>query len=204
MRDIQISRPLLIAVIGAVLIGGFFLYQSQSSEEVAPPPPVATPTAATGATGSSGESGKTGATGESGATGETKKLTAAEKREKARKERRAKALAAAKEKGMPLSVYEGLKDNKVVMIFFYNPEAKADRHVNDAVKEVKNDRGKKLLVIREKIANKSKYQGIAKVAEITQTPGIVLLYGTAADAWMGYIDGVALDSRISVVIAQGG
>jgi hypothetical protein len=199
MRDIQASRPVLIALVGAILVGGFLFYKSQSGEEVAPPPPVAEQPAATGATGATTpETGPTGGTGETG-----KKLTAKEKREKARKERRAKAIAAAKEKGMPLPVYEGLKAHKIVMIYFWNPNAKADQHVNDAVSEVKQDRGSKIVVIREKIENKSRYQGIAKVAEITQTPGIVTLYGKAADAWQGYIDGVALNTRVDNVVSQG-
>ncbi len=196
MRDIQVSRPVLIALIGAIVVGGFLYFKSQSGEEVAPPPPVAAATAATGATG-----GSTAAAGASGATGET--MSAAEKKAQKRKEARAKLVRAAKEKGMPLDVYEALQDDKAVLIFFWNPNGQTDQHVNQAVNELKNARGSKLYVVKEKISNKSRYQGIAKVAEITQTPGIVMLYGRAADAWQGYIDETALNSRLTQLLKQG-
>jgi hypothetical protein len=203
MRDTQVSRPVLIALIGAILVGGFLFYKSQSSEEVAPPPPVTEQPAPTGATGDSatGATGKDGATGQTGSTG--KKLTAAERRAKRRAARRKKLIAEAEAKGMPLTVYKGLKANKVVLIFFWTPDATTDQHVNQAVKELKSRHGDKLVVVKEKISNKSRYQGIAKVTEITQTPGIVMIYGTAADAWQGYIDGGALNVRYEHLLAMG-
>lgn len=205
----QLSGPVRYALIGVVIAGVFFLAKSQlGGDEVAPPPPVAAQPAPTGATGGSTAEtknvdvkGATGGTGETGATGET--MSAAEKRAAVRKERRAKLVAAAKDAGMPLNVYEGLKDHKAVVIFFYNPKGQTDQHVNQAVKEMKAERGKKVLVIQEKLENKSRYQGIAKVAEITQTPGLVILYGKAGDAWQGYIDGATLNSRVGRVIQQG-
>lgn len=204
----QLSGPVRYALVGVLIAGAFFLAKSQlGGEEAAPPPPVAAAPAPTGETGSTDVAtkidvkGPTGGTGETGATGET--MSADEKREAARKERRAKAIAAAKDAGMPLTVYEGLKDHKAVVIYFFNPKGQTDQHVDQAVKEMKAERGSKVLVIHEKIENKSRYQGIAKVAEITQTPGLVILYGKAADAWQGYIDGATLNSRVGRVIAQG-
>lgn len=188
MRDTQISRPVLIALIGAILVGGFLFYKStQSSDEVPPPPP--SQPAATGATG-----GSTDATGETGASGPT--MTAAEKRAEARKQARKELIAAAEAAGMPLNVYEPLQDGKVVMIFIWEPEAADDQKVNDSVNYVKSERND-VVVIREQIEKKSRYDGIAKVADITQTPGIVILYGEKADTWQGYIDGDALNARIT-------
>ncbi|MFT4049765.1 MAG: hypothetical protein QM648_07990 [Solirubrobacterales bacterium] len=194
----QLSPTIKFALVAALLVGVFFLYKSQTATEEVPAPaaPVAA-AAPTGATG--GATGETGGTGETGATGEADEPTAAEKRAARRKE----LIAKAEEAGMPLPVYEGLHDNKAVLIFFRNMNGQTDQHVNQAVKEVKSVQGSKLVVVNENISNKSKYSGIAKVTEISQTPGIVMLYGTKADSWQGYIDGVALNARLEQLLEQG-
>lgn len=189
MRDIQVSRPVLIALVGAILVGGFLYFKSSSGSDVAPPPPVPA-ASATSATGSTG-----GATGGTGASGPT--MSAAEVRAQKRKEARAKLVAAAEAAGMPLGVYEPLQQGKVVMIFFWESEAQDDQQVNQSVNEVKNHRGSGIKVIKEPISNKSNYDGIAKAADITQTPGIIILYGDQADTWQGWIDGDALNSRVT-------
>ncbi|MBJ7458632.1 MAG: hypothetical protein JHD02_05535 [Thermoleophilaceae bacterium] len=186
MPDIQLSRPVLIALVGAILVGGFLFFKSSSGSDVAPPPPTSLQTAATGATGA-----PTGGTGASGPT-----MSAAEVREQEAKEARAALVAAAEEKGIPLTVYEPLNDGKVVMIFFWESEGQDDQHVNQAVNEVKDKQGNSMVVIREPVANRSRYDGVAKAADITQTPGIIMLYGDKADTWQGYIDGAALNSRV--------
>ena len=86
MRDIQLSRPVLIALVGAILVGGFLYFKSSQSSDVTAPAPVTTAdaTPATGATGASARTGKhkkghkkvkvvvvtpTAATGATGGTG---------------------------------------------------------------------------------------------------------------------------------------
>jgi hypothetical protein len=188
MRDIQISRPVLIALVGAILLGGFLVLKPGASEDVVPPPTsVQTPTGATG-----GATAAAGATGASGPTMSTAEIRAAKKKE-ARKE----LIAAAEEKGIPLRVFEPLQDGKAVMIFFWTEKGQDDQHVNQAVDEVKKHRGSDLVVIKEPVTNKSNYDAVAKAAEVTQTPGIIILYGDKADTWQGYIDGDALNSRVT-------
>jgi hypothetical protein len=188
MRDIQISRPVLIALVGAILVGGFLFFKSTSGDEVAVAPPTSVQTtAATGATG-----GSTGGTGASGPT-----MSASEIRAQKKKEARAKLVAAAEEKGIPLNVYEPLQDGKTVMIFFWTEKGQDDQLVNQSVNEVKDYRGSDLVVIKETVDNKSRYDGLAKAAEITQTPGILIVYGDKADTWQGFIDGDALNSRVT-------
>jgi hypothetical protein len=215
MRDIQISRPVLIALVGAVLVGGFLYYKSSSSSDDFAPPAPAT-AAATGATG--GSTGATGRDGKkakkaaaasiagtkevptttpTGASGPT--MTVKELAQQKAREKRQKVIAAAEAAGMPLSVYEPLQKGKTVLIFFYEPKGRDDERVNDAVLNVEAYRGSSLVVKREKIENKSDYDGIAKAAEITQTPGIVILYHSNADNWQGYIDSSALNARIKRV-----
>lgn len=198
MRDIEISRPVLIALIGAILVGGYLLYSSsQGGEEVVPPTPA--PTAATGGTGATGTTGATGATGGSGATGPTE--TAAERRARLKKERKAKLKAMAEEAGIPYDVFIARREGKEVVIFFWEPEGKDDIRVNDALKELEKDR-KKLVVFRDQISNKSNYDGIAQAAQVTQTPGLVLVYRDKADLWLGYIDKDTLNERIVRLVNQ--
>lgn len=190
MRDIQISRPVLIALVGAILVGGFLYMKSSSSSDVAPPPPTSLASSATGATG-----GATSATGGTGASGPT--MSASEIRAQKKKEARKALIAAAEEKGYPLNVYEPLQDGKIVMIFFETEGGQDDQLVNQSVNEVKDHRGSSMVVIKEKVTNKSRYDGIAKAADITQTPGILIVYGDKADTWQGFIDGDSLNARVT-------
>ncbi|MBI5311399.1 MAG: hypothetical protein HZB14_10305 [Actinobacteria bacterium] len=196
MRDIEISRPIQIALIGAILLGGYLLYNaSQGGEEVVPPTPA--PTSATGATGATGASGSTGATGGSGATGPTE--TSAERRARLKKERIAKLKEQAKEAGIPYDVFIARKQGKEVVIFFWEPDGKDDARVNAALKEL-DKRRKKLVIFRDEISNKSNYDGIAQAAEVTQTPGLVIVYHDKADVWQGYIDADTLNERIERLV----
>ena len=124
-------------------------------------------------------------------------MSVSEHRAEKKKQARKSFVAAAEEKGIPLNVYEPLQDGKTVMIFFWTKKGQDDQHVNQAVNEVKEHRGSDLVVIKETVDNKSRYDGIAKAAEITQTPGVLIVYRDKADTWQGYIDGDALNSRVT-------
>lgn len=174
MKDIQISKPVLIALLGAVLVGGYLFYSSsKSGQEIVPNTPA--PTQATGSTGATS----------------TPKPTIAQLRVKRLKALRKKAKAA----NIPFNVYMARRAGKEVVIFFWEPRAKDDKRVNEAVKAVKSQRSK-MVVFRDRIANKSRYDGIAQAAAITQTPGLVFVYRTRADSWMGYIDEGTLYERM--------
>lgn len=192
MKDTQVSRPVVIALAAAVLLGAYLLFFKGSGEEVIPP--AVTPTPTTAATGST--AGATaGTTAATGATGS--ELSAAERKQQQREERRRKRMEEAREKGIPFPVYDAMKDGKIVVIFFNNPKDSASQKVNSAVKQVYSQWGSgRMKVVRDDIKNVSRYAGIAKAAEITQTPGLVILYKDEADTWMGYIDTAALNSRI--------
>lgn len=199
MSDIQLSRPVLIALVGAILLGGFVVFRGGSGEELPPPAPVPA-ASATGATGATEIAGATAATGATGSTAESVEA----KRRRIKRERRAKLVADAKAAGMPTPVYSALQDDKIVMIFFWEPNAKDDERVNDSVKNLEKLRGGSMVVFREEIANKSKYDGIAQAADLSQTPGIVILYKEEADTAQGYIDSAALNTKITRLTGDSG
>lgn len=202
MSDIQISKPVLIALIGAIVIGGFVLMRGGSGEELPPPPPAAA-TAPTGGTGSTGETAKnSGATGATGTVDDKESLE--EKRRRIAKERRQKLVEEAKASGMPTPVYSALKDDKIVLIFFWEPDGKDDERTNDAVLNVEDYRGNSIVVVREQIANKSKYDGIAQAAELTQTPSMVILYKDEATTAQGYMDAAAINAKITRLTGDSG
>lgn len=205
MSDIQISKPVLIALIGAIVIGGFVLMRGGSGEELPPPPPAAA-TAPTGSSGSTGETKQaSGATAATGATGAVEdKETLAEKRRRIARERRQKLVEEAKAAGMPTPVYSALKDEKIVLIFFWEPQGKDDERTNDAVLNLQDYRGSSLKVFREEIANKSKYDGIAQAGELTQTPSMVILYKDEATTAQGYMDSAAINAKITKLTGNSG
>ena len=57
---------------------------------------------------------------------------------------------------------------------------------------------------REEIANKSKYDGIAQAAELTQTPSMVILYKDEADSAQGYMDAAAINAKITRLTGDSG
>lgn len=202
MSDIQISKPVLIALIGAIVIGGFVLMRGGSGEELPPPPPAAA-TAPTGATGATAASTKSaGATGATGTVEDKESL--AEKRRRIARERRQKLAEEAKASGMPTPVYSALQDDKIVLIFFWEPDGKDDERTNDAVLNIQDYRGSSIKVIREPIANKSKYDGIAQAAELTQTPSMVILYKDEATTAQGYMDAAAINAKITRLTGDSG
>jgi hypothetical protein len=187
MRDIQISRPVLLALLAAVLAGGYLYYNaSKNSGETVTQTP-----APTGATGHTGRTGATGHTGRTGVTGPTESPAAIRKRRLAALN--AKAAAA----GIPLPVYLARRAGKVIIIFFWEPAGKDDQRVNAAVNAISKAGKKKIVVFRDRIGHKSAYDGIAQAANITQTPGLVLVYRKKADFWQGYIDTGTLVEKLA-------
>jgi hypothetical protein len=124
-------------------------------------------------------------------------MSAADIRQQKAKEAHAALVAAADEKGYPLNVYKPLQEGKVVMIFFETKGGQDDQLVNQSVDEVKKHRGSDMVVIKESVTHKSHYDAIAKAADITQTPGVLIVYGDLADTWQGYIDGDSLNARVT-------
>lgn len=201
MSDVEISKPVLIALIGAIVLAAFVLLRPGPEEE--PPLPPTPISQATGSTGAGGDASKT--------DDSAKPQPAAEKNSKQddepaddKKSARQKLIEEAKAAGMPTPVYDAVQKGKIVMIFFWEPKAKDDERVNDSIDNLQAYRGNSLVVFREKIANKSKYDGIAQAAELTQTPGIVILYKDEADTAQGYIDSAALNTRITRLTGNSG
>ncbi len=180
----EVPKPLLIALIVVIVGAGAYFLLGNSSEETPPPPPPP-PTNVTGGTGSTG----------GGPTDTTPKKS---KRHLA-KERRQKLIDAANEAGMPLDVYLAKKRGKKVLIFFWEPKGKVDQRVKEAVDAVAAD-DDKVVVFRERIANRSQYEGIAEAAKVTGTPAIVIIYRDNAGLVVGYVEEGSLKERIAQVV----
>lgn len=217
MRDIQISKPVLIALVGAILIGGFMVLRPGQSDEIISSTPISagatSATSATGPTGgakkmskkakakakaaaaaaiAAGATGTTGATGGSGATGEVEKTAA-----QLKAERRKKLVEAAEAAGIPVAVFEARRAGKEVIIFFWEPDGKDDERTNDAVLNVEDYRKGHTVVFRDQISNASAYDGIAQAGQLTQTPSMVILYKDKADTAQGYYDAAAINQKIT-------
>ena len=219
MGNIQISRPVVIALVAAILAGGFVLYKNHSSSNSAgpPPPSVATATGKTGSTGSTGASGKagashkhpahaaTGSTGKAGATGATgataaagggaTSSTGADTADVALKQQ-------ADEAGIPLSVYKARRTGKTIIIFFATKNGPDDALVAQAIEKVVQER-KNVRVFVDTLSHQGRYDGIAQAAQITQTPGLVLVYRSKATTWQGYVDDGTLDQMLSRLTGRG-
>lgn len=181
LEEIKNSRPVQIALAAVVLIGGYLLLAGGDEEAVPPSPPTVAPAPATGATG------------ETGPTGEAR--TPAE----IRRQRRADEPLAAKAAGLPVEVYRAKARGQIVMIFFLEPRGKDDQAVDDAVRQVDRERPR-TVVFRDRIRNTSRYEGIAEVAKVNQTPSIVILFRSRAVAIEGYIDSGTLKQKVNEVV----
>ncbi len=179
MGNQEVPKPLLIALLVVVAATAAYFMLGRSSE---PAPPATQVTPATGATGG-------------GPTSTEVKKTAAE----LRAERLKKLREQANEAGLPLDVFMARKRGDVVLIFFYEPKGKVDQRVDSAVAAVRRG-NKNVIVFRERIANKSRYDGIAEAAKVTGTPAVVLIYGTRAALVEGFIDTASLKERIAQIV----
>lgn len=207
----EVPKPLLIALVVVVLAAAyFFLLKGSGEETVTPPPPPATPT--------------TGATGGTGATGAEGKADPEKSKAQKAKERDAKLKAAAAEAGIPLDVYLARKRGDVVAIFFFEPRGAVDKRVKDDVylvrKVLRNDNNKygiswidargekikiRMVVFPDRISNKSRYEGLAEAAKVSETPALILLYKDKAKLLQGYVDASSIYETIGqMVVAYGG
>jgi hypothetical protein len=187
----EVPKPLLLVLVAVALGAGAFFVLGRGGGGEAPPPPPPT-TQATGPTGQTGGDGQTTQTGPTGGDKpEEPEITA--------QERRQKLIDAANKAGMPLDVYLAIKRGKKVLIFFWEPNGKVDQRVDDSIKAVKAG-DKKVVVFRDKISNRSRYDGIAEAATITGTPGIVIIYRDSAGSIVGYVEAGALRERIAQIV----
>lgn len=180
----EVPKPLLIALIVVVAAAAAYFVLGKSSDSTAPAPPPPPVTPATGATGEP-----------TGPSSTADKKTAAELRAERRQKLREQANAA----GLPLDVFMARKRGKVVLILFYEPRGQVDQRVDEAVVAVRGG-SSKVVVFRERISNKSRYDGIAEAAKVTGTPAIVVIYKDRAALIEGYIDAAALKERIAQIV----
>ena len=155
-----VPRPVLLAIVGVVAVGGlFFITKRSSSTEsavpAAPPPVAETPSTNPGApaTPATPES-KTGPAG----------------------------------RGLPAPVKRALDARKVVAILFWNPRAVDDRSVKASLASVPK-RGGKVAVFSDRVKNISRYTRISVATSINTTPSLVIVNRKGeAEVVTGYLD----------------
>ena len=176
MRDIEISRPVLIALIGAILMGGFLFYRStQSGEEVVPPTPA--PTAAHG---------------RDRAVGSDRRFRSHRADRDGRRTPRARPQGAHRQAQGPgrrgrhslrrLHRTQGRQRGRDLLLGARRQRRHPRQQRAQRTREAAH---RSWSIFRDEISNKSAYDGIAQAAEVTQTPGLVLVYRDKADSLDG-------------------
>jgi hypothetical protein len=172
----SLPRPVLIALVGAVAVGGFLLLTRKgSNEQSVPPTPAPAEQAAKPQSGTATGTGsakaptstarpRSGASNAQGGTGANKQRT------------------------LPAPVKHALDAHKVVVLLFWAQRGSDDRSVKSAVDGLSHEGGK-VAVFTDTPTNVARYTRISAAANVTETPTLVVVnrHGQARKA-TGYLD----------------
>jgi hypothetical protein len=187
-----ISRPLLIALVAAVLAVVAF-YATQGSRDstggapgaVAPPPTAATD-AATARPGDGASPGSQAKHGAAGVAARKADAAQAAVRRRARAERR----------GMPPTVARALDARKTVVLFFRGSGSADDHATARAVDGLRGQRG--VVVLADRIGRLGRYRAVVGELGISQAPAVVIVDRTrAARVVEGYVDPATLAQDVA-------
>ncbi len=189
-----LSRPVLIAVAGAVLAVAAFLATSASRQQAAAPESNAAELAA--------RAKKANAASEDPAPAKPKKseATAAPAKPEVKKTpAKAKATpakpAVAKVVGVPPSVKRALDKKRVVILFFRQPGSADDAAVAGAVSAQRGRKG--VSVFTDSIARLARYRAVVGALGISQAPAVVIV-GRSGEAQVieGFVDKGSLTQQV--------
>jgi hypothetical protein len=184
-----ISRPLLIALIAAVVAAlGFFATQgsrqstsASSPETVAAPPPAESPAKAKSEPAKSAPADKADL------------AKAARTTERAQRE---SAPAKPRVAGVPLPVQRALDARRQIVLFFYRPGAADDRATARGVAALRGKGG--TVVITAPIGRLASYRGLVGELGITQAPAVVIVSkDRSARVVEGYVDPATLAQDVA-------
>lgn len=166
-----ISRPLLIALIAAVLaVVGFYATQSMRNSTDASAPVIATTPAEPPAT--------------EPADVPARKSPAADKP------------SATRAAGVPAPVGRALDARKRIVLFFYKPGSADDRATARAVADLRGQRG--LAVFTDPIGRLARYRGVIGELGISQAPAVVIVSrDRTARVIEGYVDPATLAQDVT-------
>jgi hypothetical protein len=168
-----ISRPLLIALVAAVLgLVGFYVTQGSGDSDGAAPAVVAPPPVAQ----------------------EEQARTTADNA--AKPGRAARRRARAKQAGVPPSVARALDSHKTVVLFFRGSGSADDRASARAVGALRGQRG--VVVFADRIGRLGRYRAVVGELGISQAPAIVVVDRTrSARVIQGYVDPTTLAQDVA-------
>ncbi len=168
-----VSRPVLLALLGAVLVAAAWFATSgsrsaESTSESAAPAAEQKPAAA-----------------ERPATGPSKPKVAAS----------ADEAAATAQSGVPARVTRALDAGDTVVLFFFQPGASDDAATAAAVRGVRGAR--KVKVFNVPIAQVARYRAVISGAGVGQAPAVVIANKKGASLVEGYVDSASLEQQVA-------
>jgi hypothetical protein len=165
-----VPRPVLLALVGAVLVGGLFVFTRGGSEST---PTVPAPSQTSQPSSPSADTPKSPAQQNA-----PEPNSAAPSPDK----------GAAGSTGLPSRVAKALDAKKTVVVLFWNRFGVEDRSVKHAVDRLPR-RGGKTAVFTDKVTNLSRYTRITASANVSSTPALVIVNPQGkAEVLNGYYD----------------
>ena len=170
-----LSRPLLLALAGAVLVAVAFLATSGMRTGTEPAPPAATPVPSAAS-----------AAGDAGSAKKPAPAPGAAAKRKARPARPA---------GVPVSVARALANHRPVVLFFGKRGPADDAATRTAVRTL---RRAKLTVAQADVRHAARYAPVVKDLDLTQVPATVIVDRKGrARVVEGFLDGGSLRQLVS-------
>jgi hypothetical protein len=176
----SLPRPVILAIVGAVLFVGLFMFtRSRSGGSSSSGTPAATQSQ-TPAPAQSQASPGTPTDPGAAATADSKTSG----------------------KGLPVKVGRALNAKKVVVLLFWNRKAVDDRSVHRAVSGLATHRGK-VAVFDDRVGNLSKYTRITGTAQVAQTPSLVIIDRRGgAEVETGYLDRETIQQFVDTALSR--
>ena len=193
-----VSRPFLLALLGAVLVAALYLVtmagrgSTEDSGQSSPPPQEAA------------KPSKPAAKPEKPAAKAKDRAVAAATPAEAKAKEPAKPAADARAKeqrklaasaGVPLDVLRALAKKRTVGLFFRQRGAADDEATAQAVASVRGTRG--VTLFSEPISRLSKYRTIVDAAGVTQAPAVVVIGRKGARLVEGFVDRETLAQEVA-------
>jgi hypothetical protein len=165
-----VPRPVLLAIVGVVLVGGLFFVTRRGSE---PAPNVPAPSQTSQPSSPSADTPQ--APAQQNAPQQKSAAPSPDKGEPGGR-------------GLPSRVAKALDAKKTVVVLFWNRTGIEDRSVKKSVDRLPR-RGGKTAVFTDKVANLSGYTRITASANVTGTPALVIVNPKGkAEVLNGYYD----------------